>query len=132
MTLKRITITIPEDVLAAADLRARELDRSRSWVIADAVRRCVAGSAHNGAQGQPSRGVREPSTASYAAREVSDARRQHLRAELALPPAERLHRAEELGKLARQAQNRGRREQVISFESYEDYYEWKKRRLIGG
>jgi hypothetical protein len=51
---------------------------------------------------------------------------------LALSPSERLRRAEELGSLARQAQGRGRRQQAIGFESYEDFYEWKKRRLIGG
>ncbi len=39
MPKARVTITIPEELLAAADRRARELDRSRSWVIADTLQR---------------------------------------------------------------------------------------------
>src|ERR1035437_6776604 len=38
----KIAITIPEDDLAAADAVARERDRSRSWVISEAVRRYIA------------------------------------------------------------------------------------------
>ena len=130
MPLERITITIPKEVLETADRRARELDRSRSWVVAEAVRR------YGEPRGQESttkhRSVpRESPPTAYATSEVADARRRHLRAEAGLPPGERLRRAEELGRLARQAQGRGRREQVIGFESYDDFYEWKKRRLIG-
>ena len=40
-TLERITITIPQPLLAAADELAARLDRSRSWVLAEAVRRMV-------------------------------------------------------------------------------------------
>lgn len=39
--LERVTITIPQPVLAAADALAHRLDRSRSWVLAEAVRRMV-------------------------------------------------------------------------------------------
>ena len=130
MPLERITITIPKDVLETADHHARELDRSRSWVVAQAVRQYGESRGHESTPQQRSV-VREPPTADYATSEVADARQRHLRAEAALPPGERLRRAEELGRLARQAQNRGPREQVIGFESYEDFYEWKKRRLIG-
>jgi hypothetical protein len=35
----RIAITIPERDLAAADRLAKQLDRPRSWVLAEAVRR---------------------------------------------------------------------------------------------
>ena len=125
MPLQRITITIPKDVLETADRRARELDRSRSWILAEAVRRYGETTTEHRSV------VREPPTIAYAASEVADARRRHLRAEAALPPGERLRRAEELGRMARQAQSRGQREQVIGFESYEDFYEWKKHRLIG-
>ena len=118
MPLVRITITIPKDLVAAADRRARELDRSRSWVVAEAVRR-----------------VSEASPSPYpavATNEVAEARHRHLLAELALPAAQRLLRAEELGRLAQQAQQRRPRHQIIGFDSYEDYYEWKKTKLIGG
>lgn len=39
--LERVTITIPQPLLAAADELAARLDRSRSWVLAEAVRRMV-------------------------------------------------------------------------------------------
>lgn len=121
-TLARITITLPEDLLAAADARAKRLDRSRSWVVAEALRDVLK---------QAATVVREPLTA-YAAREVADARRRHLATDLRLPLEERLQRAEELGRLARSAQHRSSRQQIISFDSYEDYYEWRKTRLVGG
>ena len=132
MPLKRISITIPRDVLEAADRRAAELDRSRSWVVVDALRRYLGSVAAGRSEGDPARVVHEVPPILYVAGEVAEARLRHLRAELALSPSERLRRAEELGSLAPQAQHRGRREQGIGFESYEDFYEWKKRRLIGG
>jgi predicted transcriptional regulator len=119
MKLARISITVARDVLAAADGRARELDRSRSWVVAEALRRFVR---------EPQIEYEAPVD---AAREVAEARRRHLLADLKLPPAERLRRAEELGRLARAAQRRARRHQVIGFDTYEDFYEWKKARLVG-
>lgn len=132
MPLERISITIPKDVLEAADHRAAELDRSRSWVVVDALRRYLGSVGAGRSEGQPASVVREVAPILYVAGEVAEARLRHLRAELALTPSERLRRAEELGSLARQAQRRGRRQQAIGFESYEDFYEWKKRRLIGG
>ncbi len=132
MPLERISITIPKEVLEAADRRAAELDRSRSWVVVDALRRYLGSVGAGRSKGQPARVGREVAPILYVAGEVAEARLRHLRAELALSPSERLRRAEELGSLARQAQRRGRRQQAIGFESYEDFYEWKKRRLIGG
>lgn len=120
-TLTRITITLPRDLLAAADARAKRLDRSRSWVVAESLRQLVSG-----VPGV----VREPPVA-YGAREVLEARRFHAASDLRLSPAERLRRAEELGRLGRTAQRRAPRQQVIAFDSYEDYYEWKKARLVG-
>ena len=127
MALARISITLPRDVLAAADRRARALDRSRSWLIVEALRAYLATPARSA-----SAGIREPDAPVYAAREVADARRQHLAADLKRSPAERLQRAEQLTRLARQVRpRRGRRQQVIGFDSYEDFYEWKKARLAG-
>ena len=119
--LVRVTITVPRDLLAAADARAKGLNRSRSWVVAEALRTSVSADASV---------VREPVVA-YGSHDVAEARRLHLAADLRLSPAERLRRAEELGHLARTAQRRARRHQVIAFDSYEDYYEWKKGRLVG-
>jgi len=124
MSFKRISITLPKDVLEAADRRARALDRSRSWVIVEAIRSHVAEA--------PAR-VREPEAPVYAVREVAEARRRHLVADLALSPAERLRSAEELTRLARSQRRRGNRGryQIIAFDSYEDFYEWKRASRAG-
>lgn len=115
MALKRISITLPKDVLEAADRRAAALDRSRSWVVSEAIRAYA-------------REVVAPT----GVQEVADARRHHLRTDLKRTPEERLRRAEGLGKLARQARpRRGQRRQVVGFDSYEDFYEWKKARSAG-
>src|SRR5881398_1521293 len=73
MALSRISITLPRDVLVAADRRARALDRSRSWLIVEALRAYLATPARSA-----SAGIREPDAPVYAAREVADARRQVL------------------------------------------------------
>lgn len=128
MPLIRISITIPKSLVAALDRRARETDRSRSWVITDAVRRCLEARTDAGEAVNPT--VREEPSA-HAAKQVLVARQRHLEAEAALSPGERLRRAEELARLARQAQRRPARQQVVGFETYEDYYEWKKARRVG-
>ncbi|HYT72167.1 MAG TPA: CopG family transcriptional regulator [Gemmatimonadales bacterium] len=123
----RISITLPRELLVAADRRARELDRARSWIVAEALRRYVgAGGAESGQR------VSEPTPPSYAAEAVKEARRRHLIADLALSPTERLRRAEELLRLAWRVHGRRRRPQVIGFDSYEDFYEWKKKAPRGG
>ena len=135
MALTRISMTIPLALLKAADRRAKALRRSRSWVIVEALREFLGEQGSQGSQGREgSQGaaVREVVGHPYAAAaEIAEGRRGRLRAELALPPAERLRRGWELGQLGRERQPRGRRVQVIAFEHYEDYYEWKKGRLIG-
>ncbi len=123
----RISVTLPRDVLAAAEARARELDRSRSWVVAEAVRRYVADPRAAGAGGR----VAEAAAPVNAAADVAEARRRHLVADLKLSPAERLRRAEELARLARQVHGRRGRHQVIAFDTYEDFYAWKKARRAG-
>lgn len=125
MALKRISITLPKDVLEAADRRAQALDRSRSWLIVEAVRAYLAAPAASR--------VREADAPAYAVQEVAEARRRHLLTDLKRSPAERLRRAEDLARVARQARpQRGRRTQVIGFDSYEDFYAWKRARLAGG
>jgi len=116
-TLVRITITIPKALVSGADRKARELDRSRSWVVAQAVREYLASP-------PAPRAVREPDGVS-GARAVAEARIRHLAHDLTLTPAERLHRSESLARLARQVRPRARRHQVIGFDTYEDYYAWK-------
>lgn len=158
MALKRISVTIPEGLVRAADRRARELERSRSWVVVEALRRFLHDEQATGdtavvrespvdpyasrrsgpRAGMGARSAVAPRVApppndmvAHVAREIAAARDRRLRAELALSPLERLRRAEELGWLGRTGQSAGGRAQVIGFSSYDDYYEWKKARMIG-
>lgn len=134
----RITITIPQDLVEAADEKARSLDRSRSWVLVEALRRFLEGPA------RPSH-VREPAASPHAATpgpttgtatpvdvaaEVAASRLRRLRSEIALPPLERLRRAEGLARLGQISDLPRASAQVVGFDTYEDYYEWKKSRLI--
>ncbi len=125
MPLSRISITLPQDVVAAADRRAAELVRSRSWVVVEALR------AYLGKQAVGTWKVAEPGPPPYEVRQIAETRRHHLESDLSLLPAERLHRAEELGRLARRAKGKSRRHQIIGFDSYEDFHEWKKGRRAG-
>jgi len=119
MPFARIAITLPKEVLAATDRRAKELDRSRSRVIVDALRAYLATPAV----------VREPTQPAYGSDAYGVARREQLERDLAKSPAERLHAAEQAAALAqrvRQSAGSGRRHQIIGFDSYEDFYEWKR------
>lgn len=126
MTYARISVTVPKAVLAAADRRARELSRSRSWVVAEALRQWDAG-----ASAPPSRVVRESAVPLHEAPDVAAARHQHLVQDLQRTPAERLRRATDLARLARAERRGGPRTQIIGFDSYEDFYQWKRARRAG-
>jgi len=108
----RIAITIPEDDLAAADALARERDRSRSWVISEAVRRYTAELAH------------APEPASFKPG-IGALRRAQLVADLRLSPEERVRAAEETARVG-QVRERLHAERVIGFDRYEDYLAWKR------
>lgn len=145
--LARVTITIPESLIRAADARARAQGRSRSWVIADAVRRALAGEAatHPAAGSaelpaaprasvpHPVGMVREPAAEAWGgvAVALTDARRRQLESDLRLTPAERLAHAQELARLADLAHPRPRRRQVIAFGTLDDFAAWKAARRIG-
>ncbi|HEV8382586.1 MAG TPA: ribbon-helix-helix protein, CopG family [Gemmatimonadales bacterium] len=119
MPYARIAITLPQDVLAELDTRAQQLDSSRSRTIVAAIRAYLSAPAV----------VRELAPA-YAADAFGAARRTQLERDLARSPAERLAAAEELARLARTGRPRSRagkpRQQIIGFDSYEEFYEWKK------
>ncbi|HLZ44515.1 MAG TPA: ribbon-helix-helix protein, CopG family [Gemmatimonadales bacterium] len=121
MPYARIAITLPADILASLDHRAATLDRSRSRVVADAIRAYLRAPA----------AAREPVPA-YGTDAVGAARRAQLERDLAHTPAQRLAAAGELARLARSSAPRRRsrrpaRRQIISFDSYEDFYEWRQR-----
>ena len=114
----RISITLPPEVLAAADSQAKALDRPRSWVVAEAIR------SYRGA-------LPDQTTAPSGAPEVAAARRQHLLADLRRSPEERLRMAAGLLRLAPGAGGR-RRAQIIGFDSLEDFAAWKRARRVEG
>ncbi len=115
----RISITLPRDVLEAADRQAKALDRPRSWLIAEAIR------GYRGAEA----GSRASPLRRRGRADVAAARRQHLMADLRLTPEERLRRAAALLRLA-PGSGTGRRAQIIGFDSYEDFAAWKKARRL--
>ncbi len=127
--LARISITVPGPLVAAADRRAKELDRSRSWVVADALRRYLAG----GPTPDPAtalRAVGEPRVAPYAAvpsTGLGTYRRAQLEADLALTPTERVREAEQTARVTELAARGRRGDRVLTFDHYEDYLEWKRR-----
>jgi predicted transcriptional regulator len=124
--IARISITIPADVLKLADQLASRLDRSRSWVMGEAVRRM--------GQADPVTAVREPITNPYAGyeEEMETARLRRLKADLAATPEERLQDADALVRLGRMVRPHRNRSQIIAFDSYEDYDRWKTTHNAGG
>ena len=117
----RIAITLPRELLVVADRRARELDRSRSWVIAEAIRRDMAASATSLPESQPP--APQPG--------IGASRRAQLLADLRLSPEERVREAE-LTERATQRTRPTSRNSIVSFERYEDYLEWKRVQDAGG
>jgi hypothetical protein len=102
-------------VLAAIDRRAKELGRSRSWVVTEAARSYAQ-----------TRVIRESDPDPYAA-EFADARRRRLESDLRLPVVERFKHIAEMTRLGNaRRRHSSRRHQVIGFDSYEEFYEWKK------
>lgn len=115
----RVTITIPEDLLEAADRMAADLDRSRSRLIVDALRRYVSQ-----AEGRPTL-VREPPTTYVGV--LGPARQAQLEADLALTPEERVLRAQQtaaVGDIRRRRTPLRRR--VVAFDRTEDFFAWER------
>lgn len=119
----RIAITLPQEVLTAADRLARRLDRSRSWVIAEAVR-----------QFDKLAMVREAAVSPYqvAARPgLGPSRLAQLEADLRLSPEERVKAAEATARLDRLIRL-PRGDQLLFFDGLDQYVRWKQREAVGG
>jgi metal-responsive CopG/Arc/MetJ family transcriptional regulator len=97
----RITITLPAETLAAADRIARETESSRSWVIAEAVRR-------------------------FAAAGLGPSRLDQLKRDMQLTPEVRVREAEETMRVA-ESQHGPRQDRVLGFARYVDFLDWKRR-----
>jgi hypothetical protein len=110
----RVAVTIPRDVVAAADRLASALDRPRSWVVAEALRRFAA------TPSGPSEGTDAASVGG-----IGPSRLAQLEADLRLTPAQRVRATEQTARATRR-RRRGSAQRVIAFERYEDYVEWKR------
>jgi hypothetical protein len=115
MAFSRVTVTIPRDVLTAADRRARELGRSRSWVVAEALRAYARTPV-----------VREAAAHPYAAG-LGSWRTVQLDADLALTPEARVREAERTAREADLVRGAAPAHRVLQFDRYEDYLDWKNR-----
>jgi len=123
----RIAITLPAPVLAAADRLAKRLDRSRSWVIAEAVRRYADAEA-----GKPAVQVRDAGIAyqpgAYA--DLGALRRAQIEADFRLSPTARVRAAEETAREGRLLHPPAG-QQLLFFDRPEDYLRWKQREAAG-
>ncbi len=119
MALSRISITIPEELIAEADRRAGALDRSRSWVLVEALRQYLA------PRGD---GVREPEVQYVVG--LGPSRTAQLEADLRLTAEERVCAAERT-LLVSEVRNRPpTHDRLLTFDRYEDYLEWKRREAV--
>lgn len=116
MPLSRISITIPDELVAAADRKAAELDRSRSWVLVDALRSYLR---------RPVAAVREPPV-DYGVG-LDPSRAAQLAADLRLSPEERVLAAERTLLVDTERRHSPLRNRVLTFDRYEDYLEWERR-----
>jgi len=122
MALTRVTITIPPELVDAADARAAELGRSRSWILTDALGRYLEPGTARGV------GVREP-PATYEAG-LGESRQAQLEADLALTPEERVLIAEQTASIADLRRRHPARDQVIVFDRYGDFLQWRQREAL--
>jgi hypothetical protein len=126
----RIAITMPQEVLEMADRLAARLDRSRSWVIAESIRRFAVETPIEYRGGGR---VREVAAGGYPSRPAPGLgayRHGQLEADLRLTPEERVRAAEataRLDRLIRPSQG----QQLLVFERREDYLRWKQRESAG-
>ena len=100
-----LSISLPESLRAALDAESVRQRRSRSFVVAEAVRAYVA---HQERQA------------------FDDARTRTLREGLALTPAARLQLAEELWQEFAQGRTPAK-PFTASFDTFDEYAEWRRR-----
>ena len=127
MSLSRISITIPEELVTEADRKAVELDRSRSWVLVDALRKYLAPREPDTKPGFEHL-VHEPATEYLVG--LGPSRTAQLEADLRLTPEERVLSAE---RTVLVDEARGRtpvQNRLVTFDRYEDYLEWQRHEAV--
>lgn len=126
MRLTRISITIPQSLVRETAQRAKSLDRSRSWVVVDALRRYLA---EPEARGGGASRLTEPSEDPFAVGRspgLGPSRRAQLAADLQLTPEARVKEAEHTARVAELRRPRGRVDRVLTFDRYQDYLVWDR------
>jgi hypothetical protein len=103
----RIAITLPAEDLAAADRLAAEQDRSRSWIVSEAVRHYVAAQRREA-----------------AAPTLDASRREQLRRDLALSPTDRIRAAED--GVHRVGPRPAAVQEPLTFASFDDFLSWSR------
>ena len=119
----RIAITLPAQDLASADRLASEVDRSRSWVVAEAIRRYAADTQAD----RRTSGVAPVQSAASRQPGLGDSRQAQLVRDLALTPEQRVREAEETLRLA-ESRVRSAPHRILAFDRYEDFLDWKRQR----
>ncbi len=129
--LDRISMTIPADLVRQADQLARRWDRSRSWVIAEAVRRLSEQQKGTPQPGMVAeRGIAAPPllTGPADGGRLDPYRRRLLADDVRLSPEDRVLAAE---RTAREVPARSFGRLFVSFDRPEDYLEWKNLEAAG-
>jgi hypothetical protein len=130
MSLARVTITIPAALLADADRRAEALERSRSWLLVEALRAYLATAADpSGAQSAPRAPrspflLHEPGTAYIAG--LGPQRLAQLASDLELTPEERVRLAQQTAAAGTARRRPVQPDRVIAFDRLEDYFAWER------
>lgn len=111
----RIAITLPPETLRAADKLAARHDRSRSWIVAEAMRQYAA--AQEGA-----------SNADDASTPLGASRLEQLRRDVALSPESRVLESEALVSVG---DTPGKPLAPRTFPSYDAFLAWRRERDAG-
>ena len=122
--IARISMTLPADLLRQTDQEAKRLGRSRSWVIAEALRR---GLPVGGERPTERVSVREVVVAPYRdpSPRLDPQRVEQLRRDLKLSPEARLRASDDAVRLGHLAHPRAPLQRVIFFDRFEEYLRWK-------
>jgi hypothetical protein len=110
----RISATIPDAIVRAIDSHAERVDRSRSWVISEALRRYL--------ESLPGPGPAQDMG-------LDSSRLAQLRADLRLTPEERVKEADRtLSEYTSAHPSAGK--PLIAFDSFEEYFEWDRKERL--
>jgi len=107
----KIAITLPAEDLASADRLAAKQDRSRSWIIAEALRQYV---------------VRASSPDQQVA--LDDSRHEQLRRDMALTPVKGIQAAEASVRLVGRSAAAPSENEPLFFEDFDAFLAWNRER----